>query len=740
MTKYTSLVIDSFLTVDYNSPNFLKTLVAQGTTLKSDTKDDYMMYRRFLNRYYTVNQSKSICTVLSSNLLTFGEWVNVNCDKEIYKSAVVCEKTRIKIRRDIQILSRQIKECSKFDVMVESTCYFLSDLRSTGFDNNKKSSSLKDGHILIQLGMLLTKWTRGIASSVLFFKNSTHTICAKRLCETCGDHIIHDWIVRKQCHNQTKPWLYQTMQRRNDQMCMKTQFACLDKTCILEHYLCDGKYDCPDFSDENNCSENVSFIHGKCTPNFDCLNYCPPLLCECNNVNIQMNDKCIPFYEYSDTINLSDDIYLLRHTQPLYDRRYRHSIAKCSPSNNDTNYYPSVKLCIFDRDIYGMPLFCNSTEHLENCKLHECPSMFRCLSSYCIPLHNVCNGVVDCPNHEDEYSCKHLTCPGMLICRNDNICVHPHNICDGKIECLYSEDDEMCYMDICPPFCECLGQIVVCKHSSKTGSLPINIRALIIIGESNLFNQIHLGISIVFLKITDIDLTDTHMFRQIRQLRFLRMLTIMYCTFPQLLSNFLGTLNLLQILNINTNTVFNIQKNTFSGLNSLTHLNLSGMSIHEISPTAFHEMLSLTYLNISNNNLEKFVIDNLFNNNKQLHIDIRHNKLKHIQYMNKSFEVTLLADSKKCCCYFRNRHKCLPFVESSDEYCNLLLINKNKSIMVISIAGLIFILNSYVFTVQSRSKVNHSLLIRNLSFSNVMFGLYLSSLAVSHFIFQTTSI
>lgn len=134
---------------------------------------------------------------------------------------------------------------------------------------------------------------------------------------------------------------------------------------------------------------------------------------------------------------------------------------------------------------------------------------------------------------------------------------------------------------------------------------------------------------------------------QIRQLRYLRILAIFYCNLPNVLTDFLVTLYLLQKLTINTNNIMYLHKNTFSGLNSLTHLNLSGMSIYEISPTAFHKMFSLRYLNISNNNIESIVIDDMFGSNKELKLDMRQNKIKHFQYINKSLNIELLTDSKQ---------------------------------------------------------------------------------------------
>ena len=51
----------------------------------------------------------------------------------------------------------------------------------------------------------------------------------------------------------------------------------------------------------------------------------------------------------------------------------------------------------------------------EHIKLNEtCPSThFRCPGSYCLPVYMRCNGVPDCPLHQDEYMCHTFTCPGF---------------------------------------------------------------------------------------------------------------------------------------------------------------------------------------------------------------------------------------------------------------------------------------------------------------------------------------
>ena len=125
--------------------------------------------------------------------------------------------------------------------------------------------------------------------------------------------------------------------------------------------------------------------------------------------------------------------------------------------------YPTHLRCIYNA-YKSHVIGCPGQEHLRACEQYQCPRMFKCLTSYCIPTHLLCDGVHQCPNGEDEESCERFTCAGLLRCRYDNICVHPSDICDGLRHCIMSGDDErFCNITMCPTMCTCHGSAIRCQ-------------------------------------------------------------------------------------------------------------------------------------------------------------------------------------------------------------------------------------------------------------------------------------
>ena len=95
----------------------------------------------------------------------------------------------------------------------------------------------------------------------------------------------------------------------------------------------------------------------------------------------------------------------------------------------------------------------------------SCPEMhFWCPDKdYCLPVFVRCNGVYDCPGHEDEEGCDLYTCPGLYRCRASKVCLHVTHVCDDWPLCPQLDDELLCGQQ-CPPQCTCHGLALFCHQ------------------------------------------------------------------------------------------------------------------------------------------------------------------------------------------------------------------------------------------------------------------------------------
>ena len=91
------------------------------------------------------------------------------------------------------------------------------------------------------------------------------------------------------------------------------------------------------------------------------------------------------------------------------------SLVKPLCDYGSSECFSADRICTFERDIYGDPVHCSDTEHLRYCASHQCPDAFKCDGSYCIPVHMVCDTILDCPDGDDEAGCENPHIEGILF-------------------------------------------------------------------------------------------------------------------------------------------------------------------------------------------------------------------------------------------------------------------------------------------------------------------------------------
>ncbi len=85
-----------------------------------------------------------------------------------------------------------------------------------------------------------------------------------------------------------------------------------------------------------------------------------------------------------------------------------------------------------------------------------------------------CNGRWDCPLGYDESNVlcdKTRKCVNLFKCKKSEVCVHLDDICDGVVNCPEEDDEQLCVLNEykCPPLCECLALAMQCLDINLPG-------------------------------------------------------------------------------------------------------------------------------------------------------------------------------------------------------------------------------------------------------------------------------
>ncbi|XP_050559484.1 modular serine protease-like [Spodoptera frugiperda] len=203
--------------------------------------------------------------------------------------------------------------------------------------------------------------------------------------------------------------------------CRKSEFQCLDGSCIPSHQRCDGRYHCEDQSDES---------HALCRKT-----KCPPHAFTC------MYGACIDGDQLcngvDDCVDGSDELH-----------------PKC---RKEAKNYGKYFTC-FDGTKISSTNLCDGKAHcpdrsdevLQSCAGVKCPSYgFQCAYGACVDQDADCNGKVECADGSDENEqlCanQEVTGPNSISSRfdkprtNQRKCFVPPNPDHGKFELTASD-------------------------------------------------------------------------------------------------------------------------------------------------------------------------------------------------------------------------------------------------------------------------------------------------------------
>lgn len=464
-------------------------------------------------------------------------------------------------------------------------------------------------------------------------------------------------------------------------ICTDLYYQCPSGGCVPWSRICDGTDDCPSAEDEQVCEFNFMDSPNKQTivQKRDGLHISgrreikeEKYKCQDNKTVLvtMLNDLVPDCLDHVDEERFYN--FLINGSQTTYSA----DPSLCNKPDETTcvkNYpdvcYPRHLHCVYE--LRGsVAVGCRNAGHMLNCEHHDCPSQFKCPGAYCIPVHNVCDGKQDCPNGEDEVQCHNISCPGLLLCRHDNVCVHPYDIWQGHVKCPKSEDDKALRYARCPSPCICLGYAMLCE-SSKLEYLPklsMCLRVLVVkdipINMNNIKFQESNFVFLLRLRITNASVARLEP-RHIDRLTFLQNLNLSHNSILRLNPGTFKTLTNLLSIDLSFNALSILQSHMFDGAQMVTHLTLANNNIRLISRRTFQSLSQLQQLKLSNNKITQLgenilcspslkVVDISYNIFSKIDEDVLIGSFQHLKVLNTS--------PRRICCGVSSGLHCYPKV------------------------------------------------------------------------------
>ena len=377
-----------------------------------------------------------------------------------------------------------------------------------------------------------------------------------------------------------------------------------------------------------------------------------------------------------------------------------------------------------------------------------CPEThFQCPDNgYCLPVFVLCNGVYDCPGHEDEADCDSYKCPGFYRCRGSTVCVHARQLCDGVYQCPQRDDEWLCWKPqgpiyTCPRNCTCYGLAFVCR-----GFFPVNkhseLRYLKANGSGLNYADVGRNLLLTYLDLSKCNITDLVQLN----LPNLLSLDLSHNHLTSVADHHLrGLVNLrhLTLANNPLTSVFKQRVVSSASFPNLRTLDLSGVSLPEMDVSALSVFPSLNTLNLSHCGVDRVLGDG-FQALQQLRVlDLRSCPLT--IFPRGVFDglddlQAVFADNYKLCCpatlplRFNPANCKAPSDEISS--CQSLLRSDLYRIFLSIFAVSAFVGNLIsvfvrLFVTKINQKMGFAVFVANLCISDFLMGLYLVLIGVA---------
>ena len=715
--------------------------------MKQSSFDGNHTVEEFHNKLYIINKNVSDktdgCTVLFSSQFTSFKWQHIDCTEMLINSHFLCEVDMKMVSKKIKIqYNRKSMFCLGSHSYINGSCWTIKT-----FNESSMVPSVVEYNMVTDM---LTYWSYGNAtkSKVLYHVGLSGCLCL--MTHAFNKQLIKHWqsIPCVQSEVQFALQDYSRHLFNTSKMCdLARNILCDNDTCLLNIYKCDGVADCNDKSDEIMCSKVCS------ATNLECYHTCTAPLCYCEDIYFQCHfGGCIPMSRICDGVmnchDGSDELKCYNYIWTLdilanNDTQTIDTSATCLFDDFHCNDSPAnvchflVQRCVYDtHNVYTT--HCSRLEHLFQCVYFECPSMYKCNMTYCIPTYQLCDNVRDCPDGEDEASCDNVNCPGLLRCKLDNICIHPLNICDGIVQCLYSEDDEQfCLLNSCPDQCKCQGQLIKCTSNVPMYFNEESAIKILLLIKVNIKHKIGIFKFLLHLTITKckfkFNVIPTHL---LNNLTLLKNLILSDCSIVTISTNIFSDLNSLQVVNLQGNNIYALPVKMFSISKYLEICDLSRNTLTVVPSCTFCGLLELRLLNLSGNSINYFKADIVGDLKSLRMLDLRNNPLAEVEFASIPMHHFIFrVDIDYHCCMVTDLQHCLSsndFADTDVTCVHMVTTNSfiSSSIKIFVSFAILFNVLAAIDLARSDMKSSQIVLQQHLLLTDTLFLLHLFGVMV----------